>query len=273
MYRDKAMKAMKQSAQTFSSHMDTADTDELDADERNKEGNMINNMEGSDSQKAATNDTTHYDPTPTCIICQLNTQEHAGPVCYLGFTQASNLLYHPSIPAVLKIDDEDDVDCEEYYLSLFFKSPKHDHVSFCGHCMHKECFDTFLAGEYSRLSDLDRRLLIDKTKCQFLCPLCKKLSNTIIPHVSNTPSVDKQSVIDSGVVLASERNIITDMTHFLESDLDLFAPRSVEGSVSSRIETSVVDGSTAESVEAADVATAILGGALDTNFLNNFYIK
>ena len=224
MSRDKAMKAMKQSAQSFASHMDTADSAAAaDADD-DIEGGGGNN-DGSDTQRAAANELSLHDPAPPCIICQLSTLEH-GPVCYLGFDQASNLLYHPSVPAILNISDSEEEEKEdEFEFKSFFECPKYDHVSFCGHSMHKQCFDKFLEGEYLRLSELDRRLLIDRSQGQFLCPLCKKLSNCIIPHVSSIPAVDKQVVSDSGVTSVRDRNITEDMMNFLQNDL--FTSRSL----------------------------------------------
>lgn len=60
------------------------------------------------------------------------------------------------------------------------------HVSTCGHAMHPSCWETFfmslLSKDYQN-QNFEGRLSIDISRVQFLCPLCKTLSNCLVPDV------------------------------------------------------------------------------------------
>lgn len=61
------------------------------------------------------------------------------------------------------------------------------HVSTCSHTMHYECFKQFSKsslGANARRLRHRHRLVQDTSENEFLCPLCSRLSNTVIPLIS-----------------------------------------------------------------------------------------
>lgn len=78
---------------------------------------------------------------------------------------------------------EDNKTYDPLYLSAsLFVAP---HTSTCGHSMHADCWQTFfdnLVGkERSRRFPFRQPLLIDVELGEYLCPLCKRLSNCVLP--------------------------------------------------------------------------------------------
>jgi len=58
-------------------------------------------------------------------------------------------------------------------------------VTSCGHAVHLDCWDTYFAAmlQRSEVNQLfDGRHTVDVQKAEFLCPLCKSISNVLIPH-------------------------------------------------------------------------------------------
>jgi len=55
--------------------------------------------------------------------------------------------------------------------------------------MHQDCFETYLLSQIRKATEQDN-MVIDSTKYQYLCPLCKKLGNVFIPYVE----VDSQKI-------------------------------------------------------------------------------
>lgn len=59
-------------------------------------------------------------------------------------------------------------------------------VTTCGHVCHQDCWDSFYASVLQELFSEERfdgRHAIDVNRREFLCPLCKSLSNILIPHI------------------------------------------------------------------------------------------
>jgi hypothetical protein len=54
------------------------------------------------------------------------------------------------------------------------------HLSFCGHAMHFNCFDAYFDSVMQK-SELQMGMMMDTDKGQFDCPLCKRLSNFLVP--------------------------------------------------------------------------------------------
>lgn len=53
-------------------------------------------------------------------------------------------------------------------------------VQFCGHAIHFECFQTYFASAM-HLSETNSNLIFDAPNGEFLCPLCRRLSNALVP--------------------------------------------------------------------------------------------
>jgi len=59
------------------------------------------------------------------------------------------------------------------------------HVSHCGHTMHFDCWDMFYAANFSRFTNrpnANEALPVDVDRGESLCPLCKSVTNSLVPH-------------------------------------------------------------------------------------------
>lgn len=59
-------------------------------------------------------------------------------------------------------------------------------VTLCGHVCHQDCWDSFYANVLQEMISeerVDGRHAIDVARREFLCPLCKSLSNVLVPHI------------------------------------------------------------------------------------------
>lgn len=60
------------------------------------------------------------------------------------------------------------------------------HLSLCGHAVHYDCWDAYFVLMLQRSESnqqFDGRMSLDVNRMEFLCPLCKGLSNVLIPHL------------------------------------------------------------------------------------------
>lgn len=117
-------------------------------------------------------------------------------VGHLCFTQLSSVLYNHSLPTLLHVstgagDDIINIDTEKATVNASPSSksiqrfrPSRLHLGFCGHSVHLSCLNSYIKAEYSK-SELQSGLLLDQKRRQFLCPLCKQICNSVIPHYEN----------------------------------------------------------------------------------------
>ena len=76
-------------------------------------------------------------------------------------------------------------------------------IHYCGHVMHNECWDTFYASNVSKVEHGNRSanlLSIDIHKGESLCPLCKSVTNTLLPYTSSALS---STLLPSSLLLSS----------------------------------------------------------------------
>merc|ERR1719410_2599184 len=71
------------------------------------------------------------------------------------------------------------------------------HVSTCGHAMHVSCyqkfFSTLVRKEQERNNSFGiRGLNIDVTDGEFLCPICERLSNTVLPLLPSVTQMKRK---------------------------------------------------------------------------------
>lgn len=75
------------------------------------------------------------------------------------------------------------------------------HTSTCGHVMHSDCwqkfFDSVLLKERRRPLRYGRHISFNVDKNEFLCPLCERLSNTVIPMVPAISSLVPDEMFSS----------------------------------------------------------------------------
>lgn len=97
----------------------------------------------------------------TCIICHESNDE---PIGHIGFAQASAVLGRP----VAKVHGHP------------------IHVQFCGHAVHLQCFAAHWQTTKHRAESgmhYDGRSAVDITLSEFICPLCKRGSNVLVPRL------------------------------------------------------------------------------------------
>lgn len=105
------------------------------------------------------------DPRETCILCSeaalVNGSATEQHLVYSCFVQKSNVIYGPA-------------------LGVDFP-----HVSSCGHVMHASCYREYFKNERAKENRRPHRQRspgsFDIDKKEFLCPLCRCLSNTVLP--------------------------------------------------------------------------------------------
>ncbi|KAG1474917.1 hypothetical protein G6F56_000048 [Rhizopus delemar] len=137
-------------------------------------------------------------PTGTCIVCQEDVNDRSLPYGILGLIQTSNILR------------ETPMDDDSFYKDIYNMGPSLDvdwkdqqclpenasgipgfpvqshktglYSSTCGHLMHIKCFEVYCSSIDSRHSaQLTRNHPENRTRKEFMCPLCKSLGNVLLP--------------------------------------------------------------------------------------------
>lgn len=138
------MQQIQSSAQAFSAEMEGSDSEEVEADERTEtSGDLV------------------------CIIC--HQQEGDNPLGFIGFCQQSSLLHRTQEPLMHSHDPQADG-----------RSETTPHLTFCGHVMHLSCFDPFFARAVQSSAGQEN-FMLDPSKGQYQCPLCKRINNILVP--------------------------------------------------------------------------------------------
>jgi len=202
--------------------------------------------------------TDSEDSVPLCIICQTdaNAEDSSGNMRTLGFlalVQASTVLNH------------DCLDCTRNLRVVSGLSPIHasvapkplssegnTHISFCGHGMHQDCFDTYLRTELRKAGE-QRDMLLDANKLQFCCPLCKKLGNVFMPYVETDPArMEARELIKMKLAAALKKKQI----QLIESSEVVNANSNVSASISEGLEEAPATGGAGAETAASSKSTA-----------------
>ncbi|KNC87241.1 hypothetical protein SARC_00627 [Sphaeroforma arctica JP610] len=89
-------------------------------------------------------------------------------------------------------------------------------ITSCGHAMHHDCHGRYLASLTNSRSLYEARVsphLADASKGEFLCPLCKKANNTLLPYVW-------QPYVHDNADSAADTKVSADMKHNIYLDND-----------------------------------------------------
>lgn len=111
-----------------------------------------------------------------CILCSEESSVTKNGECmvYAAFVQKSSVLS--------RYQQTDDRGQLKYLETSIHPSP---HVSTCGHVMHALCFEKYFSNEMIKENRRPYRnrtpVLFDIEKREFLCPLCRFLSNALLP--------------------------------------------------------------------------------------------
>lgn len=137
-------------------------------------------------------------PTGTCIVCQEDANDRSLPYGLLGLIQTSNIMRETpmddktvfndiyNMGSNLDIDWQDRQCLEDDASSVpGFPAQLHKtglYASSCGHFMHIKCFEVYCTSIDSRHSaQLTRNHPENRSRKEFMCPLCKSLGNALLP--------------------------------------------------------------------------------------------
>lgn len=120
---------------------------------------------------------THNDAeTSTCILCSEEAINNRSCMVYPAFIQKSNVLGHHKAASA-----EEDIQNPDTELRA---SP---YINSCGHEMHLNCwqeyFNNEMLKEHRRPFRTRSPSIFNIDKKQFLCPLCRFLSNSVLPII------------------------------------------------------------------------------------------
>ncbi|CAK4203669.1 unnamed protein product [Aphanomyces euteiches] len=114
------------------------------------------------------------DSQNVCAMCLAKEAGDESALCYVGFVHPSSL----NVPSghVKKTPWED----MKKEVSLTMQC--------CGHCVHASCWESYYAAQFQRVITGEAYLnAVDVKKGEFLCPLCKAISNVLVP-IMNEPA-------------------------------------------------------------------------------------
>ncbi|TYZ62577.1 hypothetical protein PybrP1_003089 [[Pythium] brassicae (nom. inval.)] len=129
-------------------------------------------------EKSAQNDDAGL---PECAMCH-SVESEESFMCFIGFAQCS--------PVLSRLNNGTH--------GRFLSTPMDEmhvgedvpiHVRLCGHSVHHTCWKSYHESQFQRAitGGHHRHALnaVDVTKNEFLCPLCKSISNVLIPSTAN----------------------------------------------------------------------------------------
>lgn len=135
-------------------------------------------------------------PTGTCIVCQEDANDRSLPYGLLGLIQTSNIMRETPMDDAAVFDDMcrmgsnldvewQDRQCLDDASVPGFPAQMHKtglYASSCGHFMHIKCFEVYCTSIDSRHSaQLTRNHPENRSRKEFMCPLCKSLGNALLP--------------------------------------------------------------------------------------------
>ncbi len=84
------------------------------------------------------------------------------------------------------------------------------YVQLCGHNIHFDCYDKYFSSLPQRFEQmLMGGSLLDFTRGEFACPLCKRVSNVVVPYLPRFPSQNPAPATESWMnVLANYSKLV-----------------------------------------------------------------
>ncbi|GAM24671.1 hypothetical protein SAMD00019534_078460 [Acytostelium subglobosum LB1] len=142
---------------------------------------------------------TEYDDTEsndedTCVLCLKGQCSDTDPLCMIALYQLSTLSTFSKIPVLANLPPKLKKHCKDYLKYISFPNQKSQvdilnytsslHLRGCGHYIHSECFDTYsqtLIYKASHHDSFEGNQFVRPLNGEFLCPMCRRISNIIIP--------------------------------------------------------------------------------------------
>ncbi|KAL3678070.1 hypothetical protein R1sor_021026 [Riccia sorocarpa] len=169
----------------------------------------IGTREGNSSwavpeEKFPSKDSYEKNERHECAFCRSECDSDESPTGWIALVQRYNLpsLIHERGEVVQNIDEVTDMLSVAHPSSLLTVVTRsaHDasisgpldlhpteHVRCCGHQMHQMCFQRYadsLIKRHCTRSPYEGKGIIDLEKMEFLCPICRRLANVLLPDVN-----------------------------------------------------------------------------------------
>ncbi|KAJ8554600.1 hypothetical protein ON010_g9883 [Phytophthora cinnamomi] len=210
------MKAMANETE----HVAAGEDDTGAEGEREKHTHSGSDAPGDDSDvemDGSEDSMTDDAPLVECAMCHSVDSENSF-MCYVGFAQCS--------PVLSRLNGGSH--------GQFLSTPMDEmhvgedipvHVRLCGHSVHHKCWESYHTSQFQRAitGGHHRHALnaVDVTKKEFLCPLCKSISNVLIPTTTDEaskflPSIDRRIPIDGSDERAMATVTQLEMIRWLE---------------------------------------------------------
>jgi len=169
---------------------------------------------------------------PECAMCHSVNSENSF-MCHVGFAQCSPVLSRLNGGMHDKFTS---TPMDEMHVGEDVPV----HVRMCGHSVHHTCWESYHASQFQRAitGGHHRHALnaVDVTKKEFLCPLCKSISNVLIPTTTETLAKllpKKQLVLPGGqrrdqLITSTLNWLTTEVMQPSESDQSAMETCSVE---------------------------------------------
>ncbi|CAO3609919.1 unnamed protein product [Cunninghamella blakesleeana] len=195
--RERQLKIMAQFAQAQSQFMEQNEGLYDDEGDDMDDQDVLLEQQDDDNDKNIIQRLCSY-PVGTCIVCQEDVHEKSAPYGLLGLLQTSNILREvpmnndKTFNDILSMGPNLDITWPDQQLLADDNAPvpgfpSHLHktglyASSCGHLMHIKCFDVYCSSIDSRHStQVTRNHPENRSRKEFMCPLCKSLGNTLLP--------------------------------------------------------------------------------------------
>eukprot|EP00612_Vaucheria_litorea_P002402 CAMPEP_0171457142 /NCGR_PEP_ID=MMETSP0945-20130129/3339_1 /TAXON_ID=109269 /ORGANISM="Vaucheria litorea, Strain CCMP2940" /LENGTH=290 /DNA_ID=CAMNT_0011982691 /DNA_START=22 /DNA_END=894 /DNA_ORIENTATION=+ len=144
----------------------------------------FNESEKIKNRDLITSEDAKEENLPTCISCR---QSDSESLAYVGLAVESNVLKcHSNKGPQICVEDFDKT-----------MQPMGVNIGHCGHMIHYSCFLNYLSPIKAHSTSFLNRIhkdQIDLENFEFLCPLCKTLSNILIPYSQNTKLINESGL-------------------------------------------------------------------------------
>lgn len=184
------------------------------------------------------------DQMHTCILCSDDSIVNKSNPCmvYPAFIQKSSVLS--------RYQKTNEIGQLQFLETSIHPSP---HTSTCGHVMHAACWEEYFNNEVIKENRRPYRnrtpILFDIEKKEFLCPLCRFLSNTVLPLLPTlqnfTETQSNRSCIQNRMDFASWHNTLYEFSKSLQ----------------------VLDSQTADVMEDTGKMETLINGIYENSFL------
>ncbi|EFA81672.1 hypothetical protein PPL_05666 [Heterostelium album PN500] len=134
----------------------------------------------------------------TCVLCLKGNYSKKDPLSVIAMYQYSTLITFSKIAVLANLPLRLKKHCKDFLKYISFPQQRSQldllnytsslHMRCCGHHIHHDCFKHYtdaLMHKASQLDGFEGDHIIRPLSGEFLCPMCRRVSNIIIPIVDN----------------------------------------------------------------------------------------